>query len=138
MGLTAPLIQARRTADMDLSMQAGTPATTQTATTDAAAKDTRKGESTLPSDVLDLLAAIRDAVEVPLPSNEPADERAWHQLMYRRLTDLRVSLSVALDAKWVCRWPAPCAPTYSTAWTPPTRLTTFTPVPLPQNVGERP
>lgn len=67
-----------------------------------AAKDIPTGDaSTLSSGILDLLAAIRDAVEVPLPSNELADERAWHQLMYRRLTDLRVSLSVALDAKWV-------------------------------------
>jgi hypothetical protein len=66
-----------------------------------AGKDTPTpgGASTLGSDVLDLLAAIRDAVDVPLPSLDPADERAYHQLMYQRLTDLHVSLSVALAAK---------------------------------------
>lgn len=70
------------------------------ATADAATKDTRTGESTLSSSVLDLLAAIRDAVDVPLPGTGDADERAWHRLMYQRLTDLHTSLDVALDAKW--------------------------------------
>lgn len=68
---------------------------------DAAAKDTRAaGESTLPSAVLDLLAVIRDLADVPLPSLDDADERAWHTLMMRRLGDLHVALDVALDPKW--------------------------------------
>jgi hypothetical protein len=69
-------------------------------TTDAAGKDTRKGASTLSSDVLDLLAAIRDHVDVPLPSLDEADERAWHVLMARRLSDLHTSLFVALSPEW--------------------------------------
>lgn len=67
---------------------------------DNAGKDTRKGASTLSSSVLDLFAAIRDHVDVPLPGTGDADERAWHTLMYQRLTDLHASLDVALDAKW--------------------------------------
>jgi hypothetical protein len=67
----------------------------------AAAKDTHQGESTLSSDVLDLLAAIRDAADVPLPSLDPADERAWQRLMRRRLVDLHAVLEVALRPEWV-------------------------------------
>ncbi len=70
------------------------------ATDDNAGKDTRKGASTLSSDILDLLAAIRDHVDVPLPGTDDADERAWRTLMYRRLTELHTSLDVALSAKW--------------------------------------
>lgn len=67
---------------------------------DTAAKDSRKAESTLPSEVLDLLAAIRDATDVPLPSVDPADERAYQRLMFQRLGDLHSSLAVVLSAKW--------------------------------------
>ncbi|NJP42291.1 hypothetical protein [Actinacidiphila epipremni] len=72
-------------------------------TTDAAAKDTRKGESTLSSDVLDLLAAIRDATGLPLPSTADADEIAWRNLMHRRLIDLHAVLSVSLSPEYVAR-----------------------------------
>jgi hypothetical protein len=64
----------------------------------SAAEDSPRAE--LSSDVLDLLAAIRDALDVPLPSLAEADERAWHRLMARRLSELHVTLSVALDPKW--------------------------------------
>ena len=55
-------------------------------------------EATAPA-VLDLLAVIRDMADVPLPSLDDADERAWRTLMMRRLGDLHVVLSVALDPK---------------------------------------
>jgi hypothetical protein len=72
-----------------------------TTAADAAAKDSPAGaESTLSSAVLDLLAAIRDAADVPLPSLDLADEHAWHQLTARRLSDLHTTLSVALDPKY--------------------------------------
>ncbi|CAG6392748.1 hypothetical protein NMG29_06530 [Streptomyces cocklensis] len=65
----------------------------------AAAKDTRTaGESTLSSD---LLAAIRDAVHLPLPSTADVDDHAWQQLMHRRLIDLHAVLSVALHPDYV-------------------------------------
>lgn len=68
----------------------------------AAAKDTRTaGASTLSSDVLDLLAAIRDAAHLPLPSTADADDYAWQQLMYRRLIDLHAVLSVSLHPDYV-------------------------------------
>lgn len=68
---------------------------------DIAAKDSPQAASTLSSDVLDLLAAIRDTAHVPLPGNDPADDRAWHTLMHRRLTALYVSLNVALSPQWI-------------------------------------
>lgn len=77
-----------------------------TVVADDAGKDTRDGNqppagaSTLSSDVLDLLTAIRDHVNVPLPSLDTDDERAWHVLMARRLSDLHTSLSVAVDPQW--------------------------------------
>lgn len=58
------------------------------------------GEPTLSSDVLDLLTAIRDAVDVPLPGLDEVDERAWHSLMVQRLGDLHTVLDVALSAQW--------------------------------------
>ncbi|WP_333768157.1 hypothetical protein [Streptomyces sp. IBSBF 2435] len=70
-------------------------------TTDAAAKDTRKGESTLDSGVLDLLAGIRDTVKLPLPSTADADETTWHQLMHQRIIDLHAVLAVALHPEYV-------------------------------------
>jgi hypothetical protein len=74
---------------------------------DNAGKDTRDGtqppagESTLSSAVLDLLTAIRDHVNVPLPSTDRADELAWQKLMQERLVKLHSSLSVALSEKWL-------------------------------------
>lgn len=50
--------------------------------------------------VIDLLSVIRDLADVPLPSLDDTDERAWHTLMLRRLGDLHVVLSVALAPKW--------------------------------------
>jgi hypothetical protein len=56
-------------------------------------------EATAPA-VLDLLSVIRDMADVPLPSLDDADERAWRTLMLRRLGDVHVVLSVALSPKW--------------------------------------
>lgn len=67
----------------------------------AAAKDSRQAASTLSSDVLDLLAAIRDTVNLPLPSTADVDDRAWQQLMHRRLIDLHAVLSVSLHPDYV-------------------------------------
>lgn len=66
----------------------------------AIAKDTPRGESTLSSGVLDLLAAIVEAADVPLPSIAEADERAYTQLLERRLTSLRVVLGSAISPEW--------------------------------------
>lgn len=68
---------------------------------DAAAKDSPRAASTLSSDVLDLLAAIRDAAHLPLPSTADVDDYAWQQLMYRRLIDLHAVLSVSLHPEYV-------------------------------------
>jgi hypothetical protein len=65
-----------------------------------AGKATRKGEATLGTDVLDLLAAIVEALDVPLPSLDEADERAYHRLMERRLGGLHATLDVALAPEW--------------------------------------
>lgn len=65
------------------------------------AKDTPRRESTLDSAVLDLLAAIRDHTNVPLPGLNQADEHAYQRLMTTRLGELHSSLKVALSEKWV-------------------------------------
>lgn len=52
----------------------------------------------------DLLAAVVEALDVPLPSIAIADERAYHLLMERRMSDLRSVLTVmfAVDGDpWV-------------------------------------
>lgn len=79
---------------------------TEPRTADAAGKDTRTaGASTLSSDVLDLtlsdgardlLAAIHQALDVPLPGLDDADERAYHRLMERRITNVRTTLGPIL------------------------------------------
>lgn len=115
---------------MDLSMPAGTPAppplerlttlyaaggygrqSAQLATDlladHDAGKDTRgavqppAGASTLGSDVLDLLAAIRDALDVPLADLTDADQRAYQAVMRRRLSEVHIVLDVALEPKWI-------------------------------------
>jgi hypothetical protein len=58
-------------------------------------------DTTVPAAVLDLLSVIRDLADVPLPSLDDADERAWRTLMLRRLGDLHTVLDVALSPKWV-------------------------------------
>ncbi|MCP3758732.1 hypothetical protein [Streptomyces sp. TBY4] len=47
--------------------------------------------------VTDLLRAIVEALDVPLPSLADADERAYHRLLAHRTSDLRVTLAVLLS-----------------------------------------
>lgn len=72
-------------------------------TTSAAARviPGRPAGDPVPAVVLDLLAAIRDAADVPLPGLDEADERAYHALMGQRLSDLHIALSVALSPQWI-------------------------------------
>lgn len=65
---------------------------------DVAAKDTRApGESTLSSDVRDLLTAIRDALDIPLPAiSAPAGEAAYRRLVAARAAEVRLAAVVAV------------------------------------------
>lgn len=51
----------------------------------------------LPAPVTDLLAAIAEALDLPLPSTEQADEGAYCRLLERRATHVRILLESALD-----------------------------------------
>jgi hypothetical protein len=51
----------------------------------------------LPPAVSDLLAAVVEALTVPLPSTDQADERAYHRLLEQRTTDVRIILGSILD-----------------------------------------
>jgi hypothetical protein len=51
----------------------------------------------LPPAVSDLIAAVVDALELPLPSLEEADERAYLRIIERRVSDVRVVLATMLD-----------------------------------------
>ncbi|MFF7158098.1 hypothetical protein [Streptomyces sp. NPDC008139] len=70
---------------------------------DTARKGTRKGEPALDSSVLDLLAAIRDALTVPRPAPAPdftgvmERRRQREQLIADRATAIRIAAAVALD-----------------------------------------
>ncbi|WP_031516805.1 hypothetical protein [Streptomyces sp. NRRL F-5123] len=63
----------------------------------AAAKDTPRGESTLPSGVLDLLAALRAALDVPRAALTDADEQARARLLHERTVSARIALNSVLD-----------------------------------------
>lgn len=65
------------------------------------ADDDAGDAATLSSDVLDLLAAIRDALDVPLSALTDADERAYQAVMRRRLSEVHIVLDVALDPQWI-------------------------------------
>lgn len=54
-------------------------------------------EQTLPESVRDLLAAVVEALTVPLPSIDEGDERAYHRLLERRTTDVRIILGSIVD-----------------------------------------
>ncbi|MGX1504644.1 UNVERIFIED_CONTAM: hypothetical protein RKD43_003269 [Streptomyces graminofaciens] len=47
--------------------------------------------------VVDLLAAVVAALDLPLPSIDDADERAYHRLLERRTSDVRIALEVKLQ-----------------------------------------
>lgn len=53
--------------------------------------------TTIPSEVLDLLAAIRDALDVPLPGVEDRDERRFCWLMDNRRSAVYSTLNALLD-----------------------------------------
>ncbi|MFJ2631081.1 hypothetical protein ACIO6U_03830 [Streptomyces sp. NPDC087422] len=96
-------------------------------TADTAAKDSPRAASTLSSDVVDLLAAIRDALDVPLPGVEDRDERRFCRLMDDRrsavyatlkaLLDERDPRIIARDAEYIRRRTADTPITY-TVWQP--------------------
>jgi hypothetical protein len=47
--------------------------------------------------VADLLAAVVEALDMPLPSLDDADERAYHRLLERRTSGVRIALEVKLQ-----------------------------------------
>ncbi len=51
----------------------------------------------LPSAVTDLLTAVVEALTVPLPSTDQADERAYYRLLEQRTTDVRIILGSIVD-----------------------------------------
>lgn len=51
----------------------------------------------LPEPVRDLIAAVVDALDIPLPSTDAADERAYHRVLALRTTDVRIMLATLLD-----------------------------------------
>lgn len=51
----------------------------------------------LPAAVSDLLAAVVEALTLPLPSTDGADERAYHRLLEQRTTDVRIILGSIVD-----------------------------------------
>ncbi|BBA99257.1 hypothetical protein RVR_5798 [Actinacidiphila reveromycinica] len=65
---------------------------------DTAAKATPTGEATLTSSVHNLLAAIRDALDVPLPGVEDADERRFCWLMDDRRSAIYSTLNAILNS----------------------------------------
>lgn len=73
-------------------------------TTDAAAKDTHDGSqppagaSTLSSDVLDLLVAIRDALDVPSPElGTPDGYEQMRLLTHQRAASVRSAAAIAVQ-----------------------------------------
>ncbi|MEU6165386.1 hypothetical protein [Streptomyces tanashiensis] len=46
----------------------------------------------LPADVTNLLSAVVEALDIPLPSIEDTDERKYYRLLERRAMDVRISL----------------------------------------------
>lgn len=95
------------------------------------------GEATLSSVVVDLtlsdgardlLTAIFEALDVPLPGLDDADERAYHSLMERRISNVRSSLGpilhdlsgglVSTDARGIRKGTAGNPVTY-TEWVSP-------------------
>ncbi|MGW4876569.1 hypothetical protein ACWEPI_08435 [Streptomyces sp. NPDC004262] len=54
--------------------------------------DPKVSPADMPQPVLYLLASIAMALNLPLPSTDPADERAFHRLLERRTTHVRILL----------------------------------------------
>ncbi|ROQ32408.1 hypothetical protein EDD98_1392 [Streptomyces sp. PanSC19] len=76
----------------------------------------------LPADVAELLTAVVDALDIPLPAVEDADERKHYRLLDRRTMDVRIALQAVLrhrshpdlreDAAYIRRWTAEYPVTY--------------------------
>lgn len=62
----------------------------------------------LPDDVRELLAAVRDALDIPLPGLTDADERAHSMLLRQRRIIAAVALKAVLDVD--------CDPARQAAW----------------------
>ncbi len=79
----------------------------------------------LPDDVRELLAAVRDALNIPMPGIDDADERAHYRVLRERAATARIALDGVLDrghgladcASWVSRCIAEMPVTY-TVWVP--------------------
>lgn len=52
----------------------------------------------LPTEVRDLLAAVVEALDVPLPDITDAAERQHYRLVQRRAADVHVTLAVLLES----------------------------------------
>ncbi|MFG2841263.1 hypothetical protein ACGFYE_40525 [Streptomyces zaomyceticus] len=50
----------------------------------------------LPADVADLLSAVLESLDIPLPSPEDGDARAHCRLLHLRASDVRVALGALL------------------------------------------
>ncbi|MFE4663188.1 hypothetical protein ACFRFJ_41685 [Streptomyces hydrogenans] len=78
----------------------------------------------LPADVADLVAAVAEALEIPMPSVDGADERKHYRLLENRTTDLLIALrsllrhrehpDLAYDAAYIRR----CTAHYPVTYTP--------------------
>ncbi|MFA3840735.1 hypothetical protein [Streptomyces aureus] len=64
----------------------------------------------LPAAVVDLVAALVEALNIPLPATTDADERLYHRLLERRATTVVIALGTLLkfqsdgignDAEWI-------------------------------------
>jgi hypothetical protein len=74
-------------------------------TTDAAAKDSQPAASTLSSDVLTLLAAIRDALDVPFPElGTPDGYEQMRLLTHRRARSVLLAAEVAVKMDGSPSW----------------------------------
>lgn len=79
----------------------------------------------LPADIAALLAAVCDALDIPLPGIDDADERARTQLLVTRSARARIAVEcvlaghdVANNADWLRETTADTPVTY-TPWVPP-------------------
>ncbi|MEV7530961.1 hypothetical protein [Streptomyces hydrogenans] len=69
----------------------------------------------LPSEVTTLVAAILEALDLPLPSVEDADERKHYRVLEKRAQDVSIGLSMLL--KYSNEMPVEEAVVYVRDWT---------------------
>ncbi|MGW7141145.1 hypothetical protein [Streptomyces xanthophaeus] len=89
-------------------------------------------DRTLKAAYADLLAAIVEALDVPLPSLAQADERTYYLLLERRASDIRIAAEVNLSHT-LDPWMAASAIRRRTAETP----VTYTPFEFKPDGGSR-